>query len=667
MPDLGKAYVQIIPKAEGITENIKSVMSGGASEAGRSAGVSIGGSLVSSLKGIIAAAGIGTAIKATIEAGGALQQSFGGLETIYGNASEAAKKYAYEASQVGVSANDYAEQAVSFGAALKAAYGGDTTQAMEAANTAILDMTDNAAKMGTPLESIQAAYQGFARGQYQLLDNLKIGYGGTKGEMERLLEDASKISGVEYNIDNLGDVYDAIHVIQGDLGLTGVAAAEAATTFEGSFGAMQASAQNLMANLATGADISAPLEQLLSNTETFLVGNLLPMVGNIVSQLPTILSAGISAAVSAINLVADNAEAIVNQGIELIGQLAIGLIQGVPALLEAAFNLVVAFGEALINADYATVGNNIITSLKNAISLGSSLIGDGGTIQAFLDGITAKLPSLLSKGTEIVGGIVNGIYNAYPTLITAAGGLINQFLSFILQNLPTLLTAGADLVVTIVQGITSNLPEIAASAGQVIGDFYTTILDNLPEILQAGIELIGKLVAGIIQAIPDVLAAIIELNLNIASKLLEYDWGGLGKDILDGIGKGIANAASALVDALWGATSKAIDYVKGKLGISSPSKLTADLFGKNMALGIAVGFEDNLPTTEIAAAVQTSVSSANNSVNYDVTGNNANNNGIDYMAIYEAVRMGAEAANIEIDLDGRSLKRELRGLGVQMA
>ena len=667
MPDLGKAYVQIIPKAEGITENIKSVMSGGASEAGRSAGTSIGGSLVSSLKGVIAAAGIGTAIKATIEAGGALQQSFGGLDTIYGDASEAAKKYAYEASQVGISANDYAEQAVSFGAALKAAYGGDTTQAMEAANTAILDMTDNAAKMGTPIENIQNAYQGFAKQNYTMLDNLKLGYGGTKSEMERLLADATELSGVEYNMDNLGDVYDAIHVIQEDLGLTGVAAAEASTTFEGSFGAMQAAAQNLMANLATGADITAPMEQLLSSTETFLVGNLLPMVGNILGQLPTILNGAIGAAISAINFLGDNAELVVSQGIELIGQLAIGIIQGVPALLEAAFNLIVAFGEALISADYTTIGNSVIESLKGAISAGNSLLGETGTVQAFLDGITSKLPTILTSGVEMVGGIVNGIYSAYPTLITAAGGLVNQFLAFVLQNLPTLLTAGADLVVAIVQGISSNLPEIASSAGQVIGDFLTTILDNLPSILEAGIEMIGKLVAGVISAIPNVIAAIIELCVSIGSKLLEYDWGGLGKDMLDGIGKGITSATTNLINALWGSVNEAIAWVKSKLHIGSPSKLMADLIGKNMALGIAVGFEDNLPTTEIATAVQTSVTSANNAVNYDVAGNNANNSGIDYMAIYEAVRMGAEAANIEIDIDGRSLKRELRGLGVQLA
>lgn len=166
--ELAKAYVQIVPSSKGISGSISKELGGEASSAGKSAGINIAGAI----KGAIAAAGIGTAIKASLEAGGALQQSFGGLDTLYGEASAAAKDYAAEAAKAGISANDYAEQAVSFGAALKAAYGGDTTKAVEAANTAIMDMADNSAKMGTDIESIQTAYQGFAKGNYTMLDNL---------------------------------------------------------------------------------------------------------------------------------------------------------------------------------------------------------------------------------------------------------------------------------------------------------------------------------------------------------------------------------------------------------------------------------------------------------------------------------------------------------------
>ena len=198
MADLGQAYVQIIPSAKGISGAISSIIEPEATSSGKSAGINIG----SAIKAAIAAAGIGEALKSALEAGGNLQQSFGGLDTLYGDAAKAAKEYAVEAAQAGISANSYAEQAVSFGAALKSAFGGDTVKAAEAANVAILDMADNSAKMGTDITSIQTAYQGFAKQNYTMLDNLKLGYGGTKAEMERLLADAEKLSGVKYNIDN---------------------------------------------------------------------------------------------------------------------------------------------------------------------------------------------------------------------------------------------------------------------------------------------------------------------------------------------------------------------------------------------------------------------------------------------------------------------------------
>ena len=233
--ELAKAYVQIIPTTRGITDELNDQLNGPAEEAGDTAGKKSGSKFVDAMKKMIVAAGIGKIIQSAISEGADLEQSyFGGLDTLYGDAADKAREFANEAAAFGVSMNDYAEQAVSFGAALKSAYGGDTVKAAEAANTAIKDMADNSAKMGTDIESVQAAYQGFAKGQYQLLDNLKLGYGGTKTEMERLLADAEKFSGVKYDINNLGDVYDAIHVIQGELGLTGVAADEAATTISGS-------------------------------------------------------------------------------------------------------------------------------------------------------------------------------------------------------------------------------------------------------------------------------------------------------------------------------------------------------------------------------------------------------------------------------------------------
>ena len=338
--ELGKAYVQIVPSAEGISGSISKAIGGEATSAGKSAGMNIAGAI----KGMIAAAGIGTAIKSTLEAGGNLQQSFGGLETIYGEAADAAKKYASEAAAAGISANDYAEQAVSFGASLKQAFAGDTTKAVEAANTAIMDMTDNAAKMGTPIENIQNAYQGFAKGNYTMLDNLKLGFGGTKTEMQRLLDTASAMPeamGKTFDINNLGDVYEAIHLIQQDLGLTGVAAAEAEGTFTGSLGAMKASAENLMANLTLGNDISDDIFNLMGNIQNFVMGNLAPMIGNILAALPELLSGAGTLLITSLNLVSNNAGEIVQLGIDFVVALVQAIVEAVPQLLEVLQFLVV--------------------------------------------------------------------------------------------------------------------------------------------------------------------------------------------------------------------------------------------------------------------------------------------------------------------------------------
>lgn len=669
MPDIGKAYVQIIPKAEGISEKISSSLGGGAQSAGESTGKSIGTSLVSSLKGIIVAAGIGTMIKESLEAGGNLQQSFGGLETIYGEAAEGAKKYAYEAQKAGISANDYAEQAVSFGASLKQAFEGDTTQAVEAANTAIMDMTDNAAKMGTPIESIQNAYQGFAKQNYTMLDNLKLGYGGTKSEMERLLADAQELSGVEYNIDNLGDVYEAIHVIQEDLGLTGVAAAEAEGTFTGSMDAMKAAAENLMANLALGQDITEPLAQLMDSAQAFILGNLAPMIGNIAAALPDLVSGLGTFIITGLNIAANNADAIVQQGIEIVSQLALAIVEAVPYIADAALNLVVALGQAFVNTDWATVGNNIMNSLKNSLSLaaGEILGADTSTIKGFMDGITRSLPQVLQTGVEIITNVVNGILQAYPQILTVAGNIVTQFAGFILQNAPTVLTAGANLLVNLITGIANNLPQIVSTAMDVVLNFARTILDNLPQILQAGVEIIIKLAAGVISAIPQIILAMAEICLKIVDAVTSYDWLSLGLNILEGIGQGIVNGTETLVSVLWGSVSKAIEWVMSKLGIKSPSKYMADNVGKNMALGIGEGFEDNMPTAEIETAIMSTVNAAETAAGSGLQSQTPAQAIFDYSAIYEAVKEGAEAAHLAILLDGRELTRTLKGLGVSMA
>lgn len=559
--ELGKAFVQIVPSAKGISGSISKVLGGEAGSAGKSAGLNI----VGAIKGAIAAAGIGTALKAALEAGGNLQQSFGGLDTLYGDAADAAKKYAVEAAQAGISANSYAEQAVSFGAALKGAFGGDTAKAAEAANTAIMDMADNAAKMGTPIENIQTAYQGFAKQNYTMLDNLKLGYGGTKSEMERLLADATKLSGVEYNIDNLGDVYDAIHVIQGDLGLTGVAAEEASTTFTGSFGAMKAAGENLLASLALGENLGPSLDALGQTVSNFLLNNLFPMITNILSQLP-----------------------------QLLGGVADFIIQAAPQVMDAAISLVMKIGEAFITFDWAGLGISLIDAISGAIdsAAGSNFAGDTTVIDTFISNLQNGFPQLLSKGVDLLLKVVEGILKSLPQLITTAGKLITSFSTTILSFLPTILENGSRLILRLVDGIISNLPSIVKSVFSVITTFVSTIGQNLPTILSQGITIVGKLVAGLIQAIPQIIAAIPKLIGAIVDGFSNFDWWSIGKNIVKGIAEGLKNAAGMIADAAKEAAKKAFNAAKDFLGIDSPAKkgiYIGEMYDAGIAQGISGG------------------------------------------------------------------------------
>ena len=396
MSTVGTAYVQIVPSAQGIGGSISSLLSGEASSAGTAAGNTIAGSI----KKVLVAAGIGATItkgiKASMAEGAALQQSYiGGLETLYGDAAEAARGYAREAAAAGISMNTYSEQAVSFGAALKSAFGGDVTKAAEAANTAIMDMADNSAKMGTDIGSVQLAYQGFARGQYQLLDNLKLGYGGTRGEMQRLLEDAQKISGVEYNIDNLGDVYEAIHVIQGELGLTGVAADEASTTFSGAFNAMKAAAQNTLGSLALGENVGPSLQTLATSVSTFFFGNFIPMLGTIIKSIPGAAVAFIQAGVPQ-------------------------LLSGVSGIIESIATGAKGLADSISAEKVTSWAQTVIPKI---LSSAANLLG------TFAKGLVANLPKIVVAIGKIGLAIVKGLGSALWSKITAAAnGIKERFL-----------------------------------------------------------------------------------------------------------------------------------------------------------------------------------------------------------------------------------------------
>lgn len=453
MPDgieLAKAYVQIVPSAEGIQGKITEALGGEPAAAGDAAGQALGAQLVGTLKKVIAAAGIGKIISESINLGGALQQSLGGVETLFGAGGRTIEEYAqsvgksvedvrdkYEilmksqqtvmdnAAQayktVGLSANDYMEQTTSFAASLLSSVSQDTQAAADLANMAMVDMADNSNKMGTSMQDIQNAYQGFAKQNYTMLDNLKLGYGGTQAEMQRLLNDATKISGVKYDLGNLADMYSAIHVIQQEMDITGTTAKEASTTMTGSFAAMKAAAENVLASWSTGADLTAPLQGLVETAQTFLVGNLLPMIGNVLAGIP--------------ELVYTLVPEILQSGTQLVTSLAEGFTQGIPDFLSNALPQLLQFTEELrANAGvFVDAGLNLITQLLNGLIAGlPDLIAYVPDIIINICGvINDNMPKILAQGVSIIVQLIAGLVQTVPSLLANWKKILEAVLSVI--------------------------------------------------------------------------------------------------------------------------------------------------------------------------------------------------------------------------------------------
>lgn len=617
--ELAKAYVQIIPSAEGIQGRIRKELEPEAD----SAGSSFGGKMVGMIKKVIATAAIGKALSASISEGAALEQSLGGIETLFKDSADKVKANAAKAYQTaGMSANDYMELTTSFSASLLSSLAGDTSKAADVADMAMVDMSDNANKMGTNMEDIKNAYQGFAKQNYTMLDNLKLGYGGTKSEMERLLADAQKISGVEYNIDNLSDVYSAIHVIQGQLDITGTTAKEAATTISGSFNQMKAAAKNVMGEIALGMDVGPALNELANTIITFAAGNLLPAVWNVISALP-------SAIVTFVTALGPQLFAAVSG---LIPQIASGITTGIPTLYQSAMQLMDQF--------------NI--------------------------GIQEQLPILLQKGVDFISNIVNGILQNLPQVITMAGNVITYFVNTIISMLPTVLSAGARLLLRLVNGIINNLPQITQAAVTAIVRFVASIGQNLPQILQSGITIIAKLAAGLIRAIPNLVGQIPAIISAIVNAFTSQNWGSIGINIISGIASGLRSAAHMLWDAVKGVLGGFKENVLAFFGIHSPSRWGAYV-GEMIDTGIANGLIGKTTLVSNAAAeLQKSVKKTiGTSMDLAISGKSSTESQnstiaekLEALLEYLKTTSRRGDGSIVINLNDREVARALREMGV---
>lgn len=430
------------------------------------------------------ATGVGLLTKSAIENYGEYEQLVGGIDTLFKDSNKKVMEYASNAYKTaGMTANKYMETVTSFSASLLSALGGDTAKASEIANMAITDMSDNANKMGTSMELIQNAYQGFAKGNYGMLDNLKLGFGGTKSEMERLLVEAEKLSGIKYDISNLNDVFEAIHVIQTEMGITGTTAKEASSTLQGSFQMMKSAWDNLVTGMADPKqDLGVLIGNVVDSGVTVL-NNLIPRIAETVPRIITGLGT-------------------------VIGTIGAQL----PSLLSTLLPVV-------INA-----GKQIASGLFNSITSVFDNIGE----------ITAKASAFMSYLGE-------GIKEKIPEVISNALPMLLGFSEAILANAPILIESGMNLIADIIQGLVNSLPDLIAYVPEIITNIANTFSMGMQIIITKGAEIVWSIITGIVSAIPDLLANIGDIIGAIFAVWQAIQWGELGQNLVNNIWNGITS------------------------------------------------------------------------------------------------------------------------------
>ena len=546
-----------------------------------------------------ASAGVVALTKNSIDQYAEYEQLVGGVDTLFKEASDTIQQYAANAFQTaGMSANEYMSTVTNFSASLIQSLEGDTAAAAELSNRAITDMADNANKMGTSLQSLQDAYRGFSRQNYTMLDNLALGYGGTQEEMQRLLDDAEELSGVHYELGNFGDMIEAIHVVQEEMGITGTTAAEASSTISGSV----ASAQSAWANLATGiadenADLDTLIGQFVDSVET-AAGNIIPRVvqilsglGSAIEQLAPILAEEVP------KLITSVLPSLVSAGAQLLVGLVTGLIGALPDLIAAVPTIIQSIVTAISDnlPAIAAAGSELLHMFTSGAeqAVPAFISSLPSIINGFLDYITSRLPDILNKGVEMINYLVNGILDTVPQMVAQLPAIITAFIEFIADNIPTILDAGANILINLVTGLIEAIPELIASLPEIISALTDGLADAAPKIISAGFNIIKKLIEGIISAVPELVASLPEIvNAiitgigNLMSGIVE-----IGANIVRGIWDGIVGMGQWLIDQVTGFFGGIVDGVKNFLGIKSPSRVFAGI-GENMALGLGEGWDN---------------------------------------------------------------------------
>lgn len=549
--------------------------------------------------------------KTALSSVGALEQNVGGVETLFGDTADAVIAAADRAYQTaGMSANDYMSTVTSFSASLLQSLGGNTEEAAKVADMAIIDMADNANKMGTSMDMIQNAYQGFAKQNYTMLDNLKLGYGGTKTEMERLLADAQKLTGVKYDINNLNDVYQAIHVIQEEMGITGTTAKEASETLEGSMAAAKAAWDNFM----NGSGDADQLADAFATAADNIVKNLAEIIPRFAETLPAL------------------AGAIVSQ----IPGLAAAIV---PAVLSAGQSILEQARDAVTAFDFVAAAEDVVQKITDFISsdgLGSFLGCLVDIFTGIVNGISSMLPVLLPALVELIAytvttlidqlpallecalqliiGLADGLLAALPVLIAALPEIINSVVSFLVAAVPQILQAGITLLLALVDALPTVIDALIAALPQIIESTVSTLVAAAPQIVQAGISLLLALIEAIPVIVPQIVAALPQIITAIINGLIAAgpqvlasaqevwgqitaavpqliaDIGAAVPEIINGIVNGLAAGAPAVWDAACQLGSNILGGIKSFLGINSPSTVMAEQ-GSYIIQGLLNGLE----------------------------------------------------------------------------
>lgn len=522
------------------------------------------------LKFAVISAVVVKSIDDMISAYGRYEQLVGGVETLFKDSANVVMAYAENAYKTaGISANQYMETVTAFSASLLQSLGGDTAESAKIADMAITDMADNANKMGTSMEAIQNAYQGFAKQNYTMLDNLKLGYGGTKTEMERLLADAEKLTGVHYDIQNLNDVFEAIHVIQTELGITGTTAKEAEQTIEGSANAMKASFENLKTALAGGGNLTKALQAFSKSVMTFLK-NLIPRIVEIVKNIPTLL---IEAFKSIPQLLTEIAPMILD-GLKEIPSLMIDLFKNVlPEMNEAFIELLMG------------LANGILEAIPFIVSYLPQLV------YAITEFFTNSVDQLIQTGIMLLTAlvtampeIITAIVNVLPAIITAILTTLENHTDDIVMAGVQLLTALVNALPEIIVAICKAIPQIIAKLLETLNSFHGRMREN-------GKELFAQITARVSETFGTAMNKARDLVYKIRDGIVSgfSSIRDAGTSLVQGLWNGIAGGWDWLIGQVRSLANRLVASVKSSLGIHSPSTVFAGI-GENLAEGLDVGY-----------------------------------------------------------------------------